>query len=601
MSTPEENENLEDKEDKIISHAHASSNDLDTNLLKLSEDVENFLSSLNSNDKTSPLEIPESVERFAKLVQVEIVKCVSGDVSSLKLFDKTDEEPSILDIIEKISKLKTMLADEKEIVNLTSSILQRAMSFLGEEFRNILDAAPSRASNSGDSSSNTSDEDRFPGFSDETVSNMKKIVSAMIASGHEKECRQIYNLLRGNVFEDSISKIGYQKIGIDDVQDMQWETLESEIASWIKVMKQAMNVYFPAERKLCENIFGEENNAAGIFHSITRNVALQLLNFAESVAMTKRSAEKLFKFLDTYETVRDVIPKINELFSDDTSDEIKKETQSARSRLGEAACLIFCDLENSIKNDSGKTPVPGGAVHPLTRYTMNYIKYAGEYKDSLEQVFLDNMKQSDESNQTEEGRPSPFAEQLMTVMDLLDSNLEGKSKLYKDHSLSYIFLMNNGRYIMQKIKESGDIYQLLGNTWSRKRSYDLRLYHKNYQRETWSKVLGCLNHEGIQVKGKVQKPVLKERFKNFNAMFEEIHKTQSTWIVSDNQLQSELQVSITAVVVPAYRAFLGRFEQHLDPGRETEKYIKFGWEDIETAIDDLFNGNQSFAARKNSK
>ncbi|KAL5720061.1 hypothetical protein ACHQM5_012766 [Ranunculus cassubicifolius] len=629
-------EEKERKEDRVLLHSRKVSNDFDTNLLKLSKEVDEFLAT-TSNDN---LEIPESVEKYAKLVQVEIVKCVSGDISALKLFDETGDQPSIVSSIYKISRLTAMLGDfksEKDIVslvNLTNTVLQSAMSFLEDEFRTILEVgsvgdpgSSRRSSKSGsfkdpdrgtpksqsDQNNSNSDEDIFPGFSAETVLTLKEIATSMVDSGYEIECRLVYDMVRRNAFEDSLMKIGYEKVSIDDVQRMQWESLEAEIASWIKVVKEAVNVYFPAERKLCEDIFGE--NSAGIFHSYTRNIALQLLNFAEAVAMSKRSAEKLFKFLDTYETLRDVIPTINELFSDDTTHDMKSETQSVRYRLSEAACLIFCDLENSIKSDTGKSPVPGGAIHPLTRYTINYVKYACEYKDTLEQIFLENMntdesadgasspgEQSAGSNPTEgNSSSSPFAEQLMDVMDLLDSNLEGKSKLYKDLSLRYIFLMNNGRYIMQKIKESNEMYQLLGNTWSRKRSSNLRQYHKNYQRETWGKLLGCLSHEGLQVNGKVQKPVLKERFKSFNAMFDEIHKTQSTWIVSDNQLQSELQVSICAVVVPAYRAFLGRFEQYFDAGRQTEKYIKFGSEDIETAIDDLFNGNQTSVARRSNK
>jgi len=178
------------------------------------------------------------------------------------------------------------------------------------------------------------------------------------------------------------------------------------------------------------------------------------------------------------------------------------------------------------------------------------------------------------------------------VMDLLDSNLESKSKLYRDISLSSIFMMNNGRYILQKIKGSSEIHDKMGNTWCRKKSSDLRNYHKNYQRETWSRLLGCLVLEGLMSNGKVLKPVLKERFKSFNAMFDEIHKTQSSWVVSDDQLQSELRVSISAVVTPAYRSFVGRFSQYLDPGRQTEKYIKYQPEDIETYIDELFDGKR---------
>ncbi|KAJ6314911.1 hypothetical protein OIU78_018405 [Salix suchowensis] len=159
-------------------------------------------------------------------------------------------------------------------------------------------------------------------------------------------------------------------------------------------------------------------------------------------------------------------------------------------------------------------------------------------------------------------------------------------------------MMNNGRYIVQKIKGSTEIRQMMGDPWCRKKSSELRNYHKNYQRETWSKLLGCLGHEGLQVNGKVIKPVLKERFKSFNMLFDEIHKTQSTWVVSDEQLQSELRVSITAVVIPAYRSFMGRFSQYLTAGRQTEKYIKYQADDLETYIDELFDGNPASGARK---
>ncbi|KAL0377263.1 UNVERIFIED_CONTAM: Exocyst complex component EXO70B1 [Sesamum radiatum] len=274
---------------------------------------------------------------------------------------------------------------------------------------------------------------------------------------------------------------------------------------------------------------------------------------------------------------------------------------------------IFNELENSIKADSGKTQVPGGAVHPLTKYIMNYLEYASEYKGTLEQVFREHQKieradsnpgsEYDYNSQTQNpsnekvvARQSPFQAQITKIMDVLDANVEGKSKLYKDPSLSSIFMMNNGRYILKKIKGSAELNSLMGETWYRKKSSDLRQYHKGYQRETWGKLLKCLNPEGLTANGKVVKPVLKERFKSFNAMFDEIHKTQSHWVVGDEQLQSELRVSISNMVIPAYRSFLGRYSQTFTPGRQTEKYVKFQAEDIETYIDDLFDGNAAAAA-----
>ncbi|KAH8512949.1 hypothetical protein H0E87_006307 [Populus deltoides] len=114
----------------------------------------------------------------------------------------------------------------------------------------------------------------------------------------------------------------------------------------------------------------------------------------------------------------------------------------------------------------------------------------------------------------------------------------------------------------------------MGDTWCRKRSSDLRQYHKAYTRETWTKLLQCLNQDGLQVNGKVSKAVLKERFKTFTTMFDEIHRTRSTWVVSDEQLQSELGF------------------------RQIEKYIKYQPEDIENLIDELFDGNPASMARR---
>ena len=308
-----------------------------------------------------------------------------------------------------------------------------------------------------------------------------------------------------------------------------------------------------------------------------------------------------------YEAVRDASPVIDAFLSASADDpaadsnnsaltELKAEIATVRSRLGESAAAIFRELESSIRADAGKQPVPGGAVHPLTRYVMNYLKYACEYNSTLEQVFREHHRRDggdgDDNN-------NPFAAQLMEVMELLHSNLEAKSRLYKDPSLSNIFLMNNGRYMLQKIRGSPEINAMLGEAWARKQSTSLRQYHKNYQRETWSRVLGLLRDDGVlTVKGHVQKPVLKDRFKQFNAALDEIQRTQGAWVVSDEQLQSELRVSIAAVVVPAYRSFLGRFAQHFSAGRQTEKYVKLSAEDVETLIDELFDGNATSMARR---
>ncbi|KAL3636711.1 hypothetical protein CASFOL_019010 [Castilleja foliolosa] len=274
------------------------------------------------------------------------------------------------------------------------------------------------------------------------------------------------------------------------------------------------------------------------------------------------------------------------------------------ARPSEAMLSIFAELENSIKADSVKTPVPGGGVHHLTRHIMDTLEQA--FKDEAHSAtgsdsdFNNNSQAQVHHDDDEAVKQSPLQAQMSKVMDLLDQNLESKSKLYKDHAQSLIFLMNNGRYILQKVKGSGEIITLMGDSWCRHRSSDLRQYHKEYQRETWGRLLNCLNPDGLTINGKIAKPVVKERFKSFNTMFDEIHKTQGHWVVSDEQLQSELRISISNMIIPAYRSFLGRFSQVFSPGRQMGKYVKYQTEDIETYIDELFDGSAAHAGRKKS-
>ncbi|KAM1323378.1 hypothetical protein ACFX2I_044701 [Malus domestica] len=624
----------------------------------------------NENDVVDgvsfPDELPKLVGKFLNLVEDEVVsKRDSGD-AKVKWCQEPENDALFLDSLDRIRRLSKYLSflglkfeeSHGALINRLVSIQHRALLYLEEEFRILLEESrtctitdsvcgsdhkdnkdhkdgkdhSTKGGNNNNDSNKQQDQqdqessggalpdqaesgggrdelqaDQFLGYAQEVVNNLNKIAKEMISGGYETECCEVYMISRRHMFGETLHELGLEKHSLDDIQKMHWESLERDIISWVKALKECATVYFSGERRLVEAVFADYPSiSSSLFSNLAGGVMIQLLNFAEGIAISKRSAEKLFKTLDMYEALREVVPKMDTLFPVNCVNELKHETSTARTRLGEAAICTFCDLENSIKAETGRNPVPGGAVHPLTRYTINYLRYACEYKDTLELVFREHSKieradstsgphrgeyEAGEGSGNTSENQSPFHLQLMRVMDLLDSNLETKAKLYKDVALSSIFMMNNGRYILQKIKGSAEINLLMGDTWYRRRSSDLRQYHKNYQRETWNRLLQCLNPEGLSVNGKVAKPVLKERFKSFNALFDEIHKTQSTWVVSDEQLQSELRVSISAVMIPAYRAFLGRFSQVFDAGRQTEKYIKFQPEDIETYIDELFDGN----------
>ncbi|KAF8046689.1 hypothetical protein N665_3518s0006 [Sinapis alba] len=553
-------------------------------LESLSEELDQFLSTLSLHqeehkDSTKEKEeeddyfqIPQFVGKFLDLFEDKLSKhnSDSGEPKTTTWYQDPEEVSSLLDAVDRVSKLMKLLLNTKScldhhepLINHTGSIQQRAMAFLEDEFRILLEESEPVivTDDNHDQIMMAPESIEYPGYSEKVVTLLKNIAEKMKGGGYRWECREVYLVERRNILMRTLKQdCEFEKVSIDEVLKMSWGELEREIPIWNKTFKKCSSLFFPGELKLAEKIFSGDDEGSLFCIVVTHCLAFQFFGFYEAVAMTKRSTEKLFKILDIYETLRESFPAAME-------EELRNEVTSARSRLGETAINIFLDLENSIKSDSSKTPVPGGAVHPLTRYTMNYLKYSCEYKDTLEQVFKSHSTMEQEE--------------------------EAKSKLYKDIPLSCIFMMNNGRYIVQKIKGSAEIHQVVGDPWCRRRSSELRNYHKNYQRETWGKLLGFLGHEGLMHNGKIVKPNLKERFKSFNATFDEILKTQTTWVVNDEQLQSELRVSITAVMIPAYRAFMARFGQYLDPGRQTENYVKYQPEDIEDLIDQLFDGNTS--------
>jgi len=82
-------------------------------------------------------------------------------------------------------------------------------------------------------------------------------------------------------------------------------------------------------------------------------------------------------------------------------------------------------------------------VHPLTRYVMNYMRFVCDYKETLEQVLGDDRGE-DPRVFGGATKLSPWSIQTIWLMELLEGDLDAKSKLYKDHALSHSFLMNNG-------------------------------------------------------------------------------------------------------------------------------------------------------------
>ncbi|KAJ0920104.1 putative exocyst complex component Exo70, cullin repeat-like-containing domain superfamily [Helianthus annuus] len=427
----------------------------------------------------------------------------------------------------------------------------------------------------------------------EAIDELKEIADRMIRSGYEKECCQVYTSVRRDVLDECLMILGVERLSIEEVQRIEWKIMDEKLKKWILALKVVVRVLLFGEKRLCETIFNESELVQEIcFVETTKSCVMQLLNFGEAVAISPRSSEKLFRILDMYEVVGDVLHDLEALFVSESGELVCSEAKGVLNGLGMTAVGTFIEFENAVKGENSKA-MQNGDIHPLTRYVMNYLKLLVDYSDSMNTLLPKNdydPSSSPPENSDGVAAISPIATRVQELIASLQSNVDEKSRLYEDSALRYVFLMNNVLYIVQKVKES-ELRNLLGDQWIRKHRGKIRQWHTSYLRAAWGKALLCLKDEGIGGSSSgASKMILKERFKNFNACFEDIYRIQTLWKVSDAQLKEELRISISEKVLPAYRAFLGRFGSRLESARHGGRYIKYYPDDLENYLLDLFEG-----------
>ncbi|GAA0158908.1 membrane traffic protein [Lithospermum erythrorhizon] len=431
------------------------------------------------------------------------------------------------------------------------------------------------------------------------VLELKEIADRMIRSGYANECCQVYSSVRRDVLDECLMILGVEKLSIEEVQRIEWTVLDEKMRKWIQALKVLVRLLLTGEKRICEEVFvGSEMIREVCFVETAKGCVMQMLNFGEAVTICKRSSEKLFRILDMYDALSDVIPDLEDMFNsydDDVGEMVCSEAKEVLEGLGVAAIGTFVEFESAVQGEASRKLIPNGDIHPLTRYVMNYVKLLVDYSETLDGLLKkteddSDQVQNDEGYSSETERMSCIARRLMSLIKSLESNLEEKARLYEEGGLQYVFLMNNILYIVTKVKES-ELRNKLGDQWIRKRRGQVRQYATSYLRASWSKALFCLKDEGIGGgSSNASKMALKERFRNFNACFEEIYRIQTAWKVSDPQLREELRISISEKVIPAYRSFCGRFGSYLESGRHVGRYIKYNPDDLENYLLDLFEG-----------
>ncbi|XP_061354310.1 exocyst complex component EXO70B1-like [Gastrolobium bilobum] len=410
------------------------------------------------------------------------------------------------------------------------------------------------------------------------INDLHETVKVMMEAGFEKECYDVYTKRRKECLEDClINKLLFgEEINIEKEKRTEIEFEDFMIRRLGKACKVALRILFPGEQRLCDRVFlGFSDSAYLCFIDVCQGATIKLLDFVDAVASGSPSAWRLFKIIDMFETLRDLIPEFQSLFPESMVNEAIK----IQNRLGEASRDIFLDLGNLISR------TPGNCwLLPMTQSVINCIIAARESRQILEQILEEYPKVGNEVGK------SSFSAQMEWMIELLERKLIAESKNFEDPASHYFFMMLNWSYLEQKAKEEG-LGTMLGDDWFPRNEAKVRKYLELYLKNSWEMVLDFLKLESYEsvVPNVVTLEFMKEKLNLFNKHFRETCNVQSTWFVFDERLKEQIRKSIENILLPTYGKFIGRFEDVL--GKHSDEYIKYGIGDIQDRLHHLFLGS----------
>ncbi|KAJ9564300.1 hypothetical protein OSB04_000266 [Centaurea solstitialis] len=552
----------------------------------------------------------------------------AGPEEAKEYLNAVDEAVRLVKSLEGLNPSKD--SEEHELLQQANDVVQTSMAKIEEEFKHILvqnrqNFEPERLSFRSCEDDGGVDENLFMSFGDDSfdysvqrdsvvsrggevqvmdlinpnvIPDLKAIADLMFDSNYGRECSQAFVSVRKDALDDCLFILEVEKSSIEDIVKMEWGTLNSKIRRWVKTLRIFVRIYLASEKFLCEQIFGETRDSVSsfCFSESSKASVLQLLNFAEAIAVGPHQPEKLLRILDMYEVLADLTPDIESFYPDENGSYLRVEFQDVVNRVGGCAATTFLEFKKAVASSVSNSAFPGGGIHHLTRYVMNYIRTLIDYTDSLNTLLKDHSdgfehdpsSSPDNEDEGVNSSLSPLGLHFRSLMSILETNLEEKSRLYKEDALGHLFLMNNVHYMTEKVKGS-ELRTILGDNWIRKHNGRFQRHAMGYERSTWSWILSLLRDEGLHHPGSsssISKTLLKERLQVFYTAFEEIYKSQTGWTIPNNQLCEDVRISMSLKVIQAYRTFVGRHANNIN-----EKYIKYSADDLENYLLDLFEGS----------
>ncbi|CAI9763063.1 unnamed protein product [Fraxinus pennsylvanica] len=359
----------------------------------------------------------------------------------------------------------------------------------------------------------------------------------------------------------------------EEIDEMEWESLETAIALWIQHFELAVKVVFVSEKDLCNHVLG--NIMEGMvwpecFVKIADKIMAVFFRFGEGVARSNKEPQKLFKLLDMFDSLEKLKPEFSEIFEGEAGADICSRFRELKKLLVHSSTKVFWEFGLQIEsNQDGLPPPPDGSVPKLVRYSINYLKNLAvdSYTAPMAQVLRTDQLWKAGILSTPESDENLLKDAISNVMEAIQRNIETKKSFYKDKVLPHIFAMNTYWYIYMRTRNT-ELGKLLGEQYMKKRYRQVAEESANlYQKQAWGTLGRLLDTEeskrankdgiGALIRGKMDAFMV-----GFDEMCQRHRSTYS--IISDADLREQMKVASVGLVLPAYTEFISNYSSFLD-------------------------------------
>ncbi|KAL0319454.1 UNVERIFIED_CONTAM: Exocyst complex component EXO70B1 [Sesamum angustifolium] len=432
----------------------------------------------------------------------------------------------------------------------------------------------------------------------DVVMYLRNIAERMNSGGRLGECVKVYKSLRISFLQSQLKRLRFEELSRGcSTKRCEWDMLKVKMELWIQVSKICVKILFQREKQLCEQIFeGLGDNAVKdeCFMGTVHVFAVDLFTFAKEMSMSNQPYDRMETILGVYDVFAWVLPSVDALFKSVRGEEIRNICAETLSRIENDVGRMLHDFEDTVLHGISDVSENRGEVHELTEFVMKQIDLIVRNRRLLTSLIKStpSMDFGDliiPRGDLMDSHNRSFLElHLILIIVVLQRNLKKKSEFFQDPSLGLLFIMNNVRYIVQRIEGSNELQEMIGDSYLKKLNENVKLEMINYQSSTCSKFLTCFEEPGLYItrcfRSRPSKSAVRRRLKAFNSAFEDIKLLHSVWTIPDLQLRDDLRVSMCEKLVPAYKTFLEKFSSNPEIRRILNKHTKYSAEDLQALV-----------------